>query len=224
MKHIWFAISLTLVVFSGTAYADGGGSSPSNPASRPQQAQISQDPEVQNQMIAHELYQDGMKSVGKGDKDVAKAAELTAKGDEKSLKKAEKKRANAEKHYKNAIEDFQEATALYPVFADAWNMLGFSLRKSGDFDNAMEAYWECLRLEPKHFGAHEYLGEAYLQTGRYDLAQKELDWLEEQGAEEAKILQASIEAYVARNPGDTEESETTPGIDTAIELKEGESE
>ena len=46
--------------------------------------------------------------------------------------------------------------------ADAYNYLGFSYRKSGQLPEAFEAYQKVLALDPKHLGAHVYLGEAYL--------------------------------------------------------------
>ena len=58
--------------------------------------------------------------------------------------------------------------------ADALNLLGFSLRKSGDMKNAEGFYLKALKLNPKHKGAHEYLGELYVETGRLDKARVQL--------------------------------------------------
>lgn len=71
-----------------------------------------------------------------------------------------------EKNYSRAIELLKAVVADRPDFADAWNYLAFSLRKSGALDQSEKAYRTALRLDPEHRGAHEYLGELYLQTGR----------------------------------------------------------
>jgi tetratricopeptide (TPR) repeat protein len=44
-------------------------------------------------------------------------------------------------------------------------LLGYANRKSGNLDLAFKHYNEALRLDPKHRGAHEYIGEAYLMKG-----------------------------------------------------------
>ena len=49
--------------------------------------------------------------------------------------------------------------------ADVFNLLGFALRKSGDYGKALTYYQKALDLDPEHKGAHEYLGELYAETG-----------------------------------------------------------
>jgi tetratricopeptide (TPR) repeat protein len=61
--------------------------------------------------------------------------------------------------------------------ADVYNLLGFSLRKSGDMKNALGFYNKALKLNPRHKGAHEYLGELYVQTGDMAKAKAELETL-----------------------------------------------
>lgn len=61
--------------------------------------------------------------------------------------------------------------------ADALNLLGFSLRKSGDTEHALGFYLKALKINPRHKGAHEYLGELYVETGHMDKAKAELETL-----------------------------------------------
>jgi len=61
--------------------------------------------------------------------------------------------------------------------ADALNLLGFSLRKSGDVKNAEGFYLKALKLNPRHKGANEYLGELYVETGHMDKAKERLEVL-----------------------------------------------
>src|SRR5207249_10118894 len=46
--------------------------------------------------------------------------------------------------------------------ADAYNWLAYATRKNGDPAKAIPIYEKALTLDPKHRGAHEYIGEAYL--------------------------------------------------------------
>lgn len=57
-----------------------------------------------------------------------------------------------------------------PWHDNAHNMLGFAHRKEGDFDAAFHHYAIALELNPRHKGALEYLGEAYLELGRIEAA------------------------------------------------------
>ena len=65
-----------------------------------------------------------------------------------------------------------------PANADAQNLLGFAYRNQKKYDLAFRHYREALRLDPKHKGAHEYIGETYLLTGDKAKAQEHLAALE----------------------------------------------
>jgi tetratricopeptide (TPR) repeat protein len=53
-------------------------------------------------------------------------------------------------------------------------MLGYSYRKTGNFDKAMEHYQTALKLDRNHRSAHEYLGELYLEMNQLANAEKQL--------------------------------------------------
>lgn len=57
-----------------------------------------------------------------------------------------------------------------PKNADAWNLLGYAIRKQGRMDEAEGHYGKALALDDEHKGALEYLGMLYVQTGRIDEA------------------------------------------------------
>ena len=81
--------------------------------------------------------------------------------------------------------------------ADVYNLLGFSLRKTRDYDNALYNYQKALELDPKHKGAHEYLGELYVETGQMDKAKAMLASLQKlcpSGCEEREDLEKAIAA------------------------------
>ena len=53
-------------------------------------------------------------------------------------------------------------------------MIGYAKRKSGSFDEGMAYYRRALAIDPKNANTREYLGEAYVEKGRMDLAKAEL--------------------------------------------------
>ena len=58
--------------------------------------------------------------------------------------------------------------------ADVYNLLGFTLRKTGDFKTSLTYYTKALELQPDHKAAREYLGELYVQTGNIEKAKEQL--------------------------------------------------
>ncbi len=76
-----------------------------------------------------------------------------------------------------AIRTLKTIVANSPNNADALNLLGYSLRKSGDYDNALGFYLKALKINPRHKGANEYLGELYVETGQMAKAKAQLEVL-----------------------------------------------
>ena len=74
------------------------------------------------------------------------------------------KRAVEAMNWQAALDAFNKVVAKDPGNANAQNYLGYTYRKSGKLDLAFKHYEEALRLNPKHRGAHEYMGEAYLMV------------------------------------------------------------
>lgn len=60
---------------------------------------------------------------------------------------------------------------------DAHTLLGYAYRKLGNYDASLRSYRRALELNPNHRGALEYLGEAYLELGERDKAEKILQRL-----------------------------------------------
>jgi Flp pilus assembly protein TadD len=73
-----------------------------------------------------------------------------------------------------AIKMLRAVTAAEPHSADAFNLLGYSLRRDGQMDAAETAYDRALSIDPHHLGANEYLGELYALTGHLDKARAQL--------------------------------------------------
>jgi Flp pilus assembly protein TadD len=108
------------------------------------------------------------------------------------------KAAIRSQNWKGAIDAFSKVTAKNPRNADAQNWLGYSYRKSGNLDLAFKYYDEALRLDPRHKGAHEYIGEAYLIKGDLPKAKEHLAALDKIcffGCEELTDLKKAIADY-----------------------------
>ena len=86
--------------------------------------------------------------------------------------------------------------------ADVYNLLGFTLRKTGDFKTSLTYYTKALELQPDHKAAREYLGELYVETGNMEKAKEQLGVLTKlcpAGCEEREDLQKAISAKSASN-------------------------
>jgi len=62
--------------------------------------------------------------------------------------------------------------------ADVQNYLGYAYRNSGQLASAFKHYRRALELNPRHRGAHEYIGEAYLLANDVASAEEHLAALE----------------------------------------------
>jgi pentatricopeptide repeat protein len=62
--------------------------------------------------------------------------------------------------------------------AEVLTMIGYATRKLGRIDEGVAYYRQALAVDPDNLDTHEYLGEAYLQQGKPDLAAAELATLE----------------------------------------------
>jgi len=102
------------------------------------------------------------------------------------------------KNWKGAIESLNKAAARDAGNADVQTLLAYSYRHDGQFKQAFDHYKEALRLNPRHRGAHEYIGEAYLLTNDLPRAEEHLAALNKLclfSCEEYTELKQSIEAY-----------------------------
>jgi len=100
--------------------------------------------------------------------------------------------------YAAAISLLKQVSRQDPDDADAYNLLGFSHRKLGQYDSAERFYHKALEIDPEHRGANEYLGELYLETNRPKMAEQRLEVLDDActwGCKEYDQLHAAIERY-----------------------------
>jgi cytochrome c-type biogenesis protein CcmH/NrfG len=103
--------------------------------------------------------------------------------------------------YKGALAELRDL-AEDTQNADVYNLLGFTLRKTGDYATSLSYYTKALDLQPDHKAAREYLGELYVETGHMDKAKEQLAALTKlcpAGCEEREDLQKAIANKSASN-------------------------
>ncbi len=126
-----------------------------------------------------------------GYKDIVKAGKELEKG----------KKDNADKKYQRALERCQKAVELDSTYYEAWNLVGFTSRKLGNYPRSFEAYRTALRLKPDFALALEYYGEGLLETGDLAGAKQQLTTLRASGTPELIAeLEGAITKYVAAHP------------------------
>ncbi len=90
------------------------------------------------------------------------------------------RQAAAARDWTRAASQLKDALAKDSQNADYHNLYAYSLRNGPNPDMGLvfKHYGEALRIDPKHRGAHEYIGEAYLQTGNLGKAKEHLSALD----------------------------------------------
>ena len=82
------------------------------------------------------------------------------------------------KDWNAAIKALSSAALRDTRNADIQNYLGYAYRKRGQLDLAFKHYERALQVNPRHRGAHEYMGEAYLLVNNLTKAEEHLAALE----------------------------------------------
>jgi len=111
-----------------------------------------------------------------------------------------KKRVKTEKKvgkaWKGAIKEFTQAVNKNPMHYQAFSSLGYSLRKTGNYDASLDAYGSALNIEPNYTEAIEYRAEAYLGLNRVDDAKAAYAQLIERNQNHAMQLLEAMKSWV----------------------------
>jgi tetratricopeptide (TPR) repeat protein len=100
--------------------------------------------------------------------------------------------------YAAAIPLLQGVVARDGANADAHNWLAYAVRKSGDPARSIPIYEKALAIDPRHRGAHEYIGEAYLALDNLPKAKEHLARLDRLcffPCSEYRDLRKAVQAY-----------------------------
>lgn len=115
---------------------------------------------------------------------------------------ASARKAIDRKDWPEAIRLLERAAERNQKDADVYTLLGFAERNRGNTDVAFAHYEKALKLDPKHLGAHEYVGEAYLMVGNLTKAEEHLEALDKLcffSCDEYRDLKKSIAEYRKRH-------------------------
>ena len=111
------------------------------------------------------------------------------------------KAAIAAKDWNAAITSLSSAALRDTRNADIQNSLGYAYRQNGQLQLAFTHYQRALQLNPRHRGAHEYIGEAYLMSNNLTKAEEHLAALQRIcliPCEEYEDLKKAVADYRAR--------------------------
>ena len=150
MQHTRLISALAILAFAPAAFAVPDGPMPSRNAA----AAGPQDPES----IARNSYNQGHEAVQSAAKLELEAATMPGF--------AAQYADSAKSRLRSAREHFRKAVEVNPQMKEGWNMLGFTSRKLGDYEESLIAYERALSLSPNYPEAIEYRAELFLLTGR----------------------------------------------------------
>ncbi len=158
-SRTWFTLAVVLLLVPGTVFASGG-ERPSEPPSRPGANGDAVRPTLSPREQAERLYGDAYDEVARARQDVDAG-----------------KAKSAEKRFGRALARADEAVLLDSTYYQAWNLVGYSSRKLGDYPKSLAAYRTCLRFKPDYAPARQYYGEALAESGDLAGAEAQLAWL-----------------------------------------------
>jgi tetratricopeptide (TPR) repeat protein len=173
-----------------------------NGAAAPAPAPSASMPSLTPEQRAVASYNSGIGHKNKGLKFETDAA--------KASKDREKILAKAKDEYGKALKDFKKALELKPDAYQAFNGMGFALRKTGEPAKALEMYEKALTLAPGFPDAIEYRGEAFLALNRIDDAKAAYLELFAKDRELAGQLMKAMNDWVAKHQ--SEPAGVDPGV------------
>lgn len=184
--------TVATLLLASQAFAAGGGSMGGGSSGGDYGSSSSEEPKEQTpDQIAKNAYNRGVKEVDHGksaDEDAAKATDPAKK--QKLAEKAQKSFTKARDYFLKAVDSRSD---MY----QAWNYLGYTHRKLGNYDKAIEAYDQALGYNPAYGEAIEYRAEAYLALGRLDDAKAAYMHLFRDARPLAAQLMTAMQKWVA---------------------------
>jgi tetratricopeptide (TPR) repeat protein len=177
-------LALVLLAFAPAAFAvpDADGNITSEPA-----PDLSQDKAMKarlNYNLGYEAFQ--------------KATEQELAGAKLSGAKLHESQQLVREGLAQARERFRTAVAADPDLKEGWNMVGYTARKLGDYEESLKAYEKALALQPDYPEAIEYRAELFLLTGRLAQVREAYASLQKSSPSYAGVLKTSMKDFLKR--------------------------
>lgn len=179
MQRTRLIYALAILALAPAAWAVSDG--PMGPRNAPE---TSQDPKT----IARNSYNLGHEGVQSVAKLELEAASMPAF--------ASQYRDTVRASLERARENFRKAVAADPDMKEGWNMLGFTSRKLGEYEESLKAYEKALALSPDYPEAIEYRAELFLLTGRLAQTKEAYATLLKLDPSYAGVLKTSMQDFL----------------------------
>jgi tetratricopeptide (TPR) repeat protein len=101
--------------------------------------------------------------------------------------------------FRESRERFEVVVKADPNVREAWNLIGYTSRRLGDYDRSLAAYEKALAIQPAYPEAIEYRAEAYLALKRLDDVKAAYVELDVMSPPHADMLMESMRNWVAEH-------------------------
>ena len=82
----------------------------------------------------------------------------------------------AQKKFKDGIEKFKKATDINPAHSFAYNNIGLTFKKLGNFNEALKFYKKAIETNKDFVDGHVNDGTLLLLTSKLELGFEEYEW------------------------------------------------
>jgi tetratricopeptide (TPR) repeat protein len=111
--------------------------------------------------------------------------------------------AKAKDEYQKALKDYKSAAKINPKLFQAYNGMGYALRKTGDYEQALQMYDQAIKMAPGPYAeAIQYRGEAYLGLNRIDDARAAYMELFALDRKQADALMDAMKTWLEKRKSD----------------------
>jgi tetratricopeptide (TPR) repeat protein len=97
---------------------------------------------------------------------------------------------------RTARDNFRKAVAADPAMKEGWNMVGYTSRRLGEYEESLQAYEKALALSPEYPEAIEYRAELFLVTGRLEQTKEAYATLLKLDPSYAGVLKSAMQEFL----------------------------
>lgn len=101
--------------------------------------------------------------------------------------------------FREARTKFETAVKADPKAREAWNLIGYTSRRLGEYERSLQAYEKALAIEPNYPEAIEYRAEAYLALRRLEDVKASWTELDVMSPSHADVLMESMRNWIAEH-------------------------